>query len=175
MLEDLEVHQIAALEILNARLMCRLDDQTWTIRHIPLKPGDVAADGGPHIRDRHLYPRGGRKGAAQKIAFGRSISGLTRITPTSIRLKMDAGYGSKLARTLGLIQSHSRPMKRSPQQILRLDADPGGEPKTWRRPSRPSSIGYPRSASGPYPGGCSTCRASLVAGDWGGASTSMLP
>jgi hypothetical protein len=39
----------------------------------------------------------------------------------------------------------------------------------------PSSIGYPRSASGPYPGGCSTCQASPVAGDSGGPSISTLP
>jgi hypothetical protein len=43
------------------------------------------------------------------------------------------------------------------------------------RPERPSSVAYPHSASGPYPGGCSTCEASPVAGDWGGPSISMLP
>jgi hypothetical protein len=53
------------------------------------------------------------------------MSGVTRTTPTSVRLSIDARYGSKLART-GLFQSHSRPIKRSPQQILRLDAHHGG-------------------------------------------------
>jgi hypothetical protein len=47
--------------------------------------------------------------------------------------------------------------------------------ETWSWPSRLSSIAYPYSASGPYPGGCSTCQASLVAGDWGGPSISLLP
>jgi hypothetical protein len=41
--------------------------------------------------------------------------------------------------------------------------------------SRLSSIAYPRSASGPYLGGCSTCQASLVAADCGGPSISLLP
>jgi hypothetical protein len=35
----------------------------------------------------------------QKIAFGRSISGITRVIPTSIPLNRDVRYGSKLVRT----------------------------------------------------------------------------
>jgi hypothetical protein len=77
--------------------------------------------------------------SAQKIAFGRSISGVTRIIPTSIRLSMQVRYGSKTRpNPLGLIRSHSRPMKRSPQQILRLDAHHGGSlrPRFDARPRR---------------------------------------
>jgi hypothetical protein len=111
------------------------------------------------------------------------MSGVTRTTPTSVRLSIDARYGSKLART-GLIskpqpnQAQSTadtPTRRHHGGSLRPLSMRGRGYETWSRPSGPSSIVYPRSASGPYPGGCSACRASPVTGGWSGASISLLP
>jgi Isochorismatase family len=72
---------------------------------------------------------------------------------------------------LGLIQTHSCPSEAQSSRKCCESASTTDAPKdpvsmpdrgdeTWSRPSGPSSIAYPRSASGPYPGGCSTCQAS---------------